>query len=92
MEETGVTKSKMVKSEFVEVIAFRHGHKVAFDTSDLFFICMLKPLSNKVIIDNLEIKAAKVIIIVRILQSDHIYYIKTRIARFSSQIKYVLHL
>ncbi|KAF3539750.1 hypothetical protein F2Q69_00020588, partial [Brassica cretica] len=59
MEETGVTKSKMVKTEFVEVIAFRHGHKVAFETSDLFFICMLKPLSNKVIIDNLEIKAAK---------------------------------
>ncbi|ESQ39874.1 hypothetical protein EUTSA_v10000934mg [Eutrema salsugineum] len=52
-EETGVD------SEFLEVIAFRHAHNVAFEKSDLFFICMLKPLSDKIIIDNLEIKAAK---------------------------------
>ncbi|KAL1213984.1 Nudix hydrolase 8 [Cardamine amara subsp. amara] len=52
-EETGVD------TEFSEVIAFRHAHNVAFEKSDLFFICMLKPLSNKIIIDELEIKAAK---------------------------------
>ncbi|KAL0737318.1 hypothetical protein Bca4012_013528 [Brassica carinata] len=52
-EETGVD------TDFLEVIAFRHAHNVAFEKSDLFFICMLKPLSYKIIIDNLEIKAAK---------------------------------
>ncbi|XP_010484743.1 PREDICTED: nudix hydrolase 8-like [Camelina sativa] len=52
-EETGVD------TEFLEVIAFRHAHNVAFEKSDLFFICMLRPLSDKIIIDSLEIKAAK---------------------------------
>ncbi|XP_010494956.1 PREDICTED: nudix hydrolase 8 [Camelina sativa] len=52
-EETGVD------TEFSEVIAFRHAHNVAFEKSDLFFICMLRPLSDKIIIDSLEIKAAK---------------------------------
>ncbi|KAG7536091.1 NUDIX hydrolase domain [Arabidopsis suecica] len=52
-EETGVD------TEFSEVIAFRHAHNVAFEKSDLFFICMLRPLSDKIIIDGLEIKAAK---------------------------------
>lgn len=66
-----------VDTDFLEVIAFRHAHNVAFEKSDLFFICMLKPLSDKISIDNLEIKAAKVISTIGILQSDHTYYIKT---------------
>lgn len=52
-EETGID------TEFVEVIAFRHAHNVAFEKSDLFFICMLRPLSTQIIIDDLEIQAAK---------------------------------
>lgn len=52
-EETGVD------TEFVEVIAFRHAHNVAFQKSDLFFICMLKPLSTEIKVDDLEIKGAK---------------------------------
>ncbi|KAL6183463.1 PREDICTED: nudix hydrolase 8 [Fragaria vesca subsp. vesca] len=52
-EETGID------TEFVEVIAFRHAHNVAFEKSDLFFICMLKPLSSQIIVDDLEIEAAK---------------------------------
>ncbi|KAL5551396.1 hypothetical protein UlMin_001572 [Ulmus minor] len=52
-EETGID------TEFVEVIAFRHVHNVAFEKSDLFFICMLKPLSTQVFVDDLEIQAAK---------------------------------
>lgn len=52
-EETGID------TEFVEVIAFRHAHNVAFEKSDLFFICMLRPLSSKIIIDDLEVAAAK---------------------------------
>ncbi|KAG4390845.1 hypothetical protein AAZX31_05G061000 [Glycine max] len=52
-EETGID------TDFIEVIAFRHAHNVAFEKSDLFFICMLRPLSSKVIVDDLEIAAAK---------------------------------
>jgi len=52
-EETGV------ETEFVEVIAFRHAHNLAFDKSDLFFVCMLKSKSTKIIVDDLEIQAAK---------------------------------
>ncbi|CAJ1928637.1 unnamed protein product [Sphenostylis stenocarpa] len=52
-EETGIC------TEFMEVIAFRHAHKVAFEKSDLFFICMLRPLSAEIIVDDPEIEAAK---------------------------------
>lgn len=52
-EETGID------TEFVEVIAFRHVHNVAFEKSDLFFICMLRPLSTQIKVDELEIQAAK---------------------------------
>lgn len=52
-EETGID------TEFIEVVAFRHAHNLAFDKSDLFFVCMLKPLSNQIIVDDLEIQAAK---------------------------------
>ncbi|KAG9151159.1 hypothetical protein Leryth_002730 [Lithospermum erythrorhizon] len=52
-EETGVD------TEFMEVVAFRHAHNVAFEKSDLFFACMLRPLSTKIVVDDHEIKAAK---------------------------------
>jgi len=39
---------------------FRHAHNLDFDKSDLFFVCMLKPLSAQIKVDNLEIQAAKV--------------------------------
>lgn len=52
-EETGID------TEFIEVIAFRHAHNVAFDKSDLFFVCMLRPLSTQITVDNHEIQAAK---------------------------------
>ncbi|KAK9274441.1 hypothetical protein L1049_021688 [Liquidambar formosana] len=48
-----------IDTEFVEVIAFRHAHNVAFEKSDLFFICMLRPLSTQILVDDLEIQAAK---------------------------------
>ncbi|XP_043718377.1 nudix hydrolase 8-like [Telopea speciosissima] len=52
-EETGID------TQFEEVIAFRHAHNVAFRKSDLFFICMLRPLSTEIKVDDLEIQAAK---------------------------------
>ncbi|KAG2676338.1 hypothetical protein I3843_12G048500 [Carya illinoinensis] len=61
-EETGID------TEFVEVIAFRHAHNVAFEKSDLFFICMLRPLSTQIVIDDLEIQAAKWLPLVEFVQ------------------------
>ncbi|ERN00212.1 hypothetical protein AMTR_s00111p00104850 [Amborella trichopoda] len=52
-EETGID------TEFVEVMAIRHAHRVAFEKSDLFFVCLLRPLSTQIIVDELEIQAAK---------------------------------
>lgn len=52
-EETGID------TEFVEVVAFRHAHNVAFQKSDLFFVCMLRPLSEQIIVDDHEIQAAQ---------------------------------
>ncbi|KMZ60311.1 Nudix hydrolase [Zostera marina] len=52
-EETGI------ETEFLQVVAFRHAHFVSFEKSDLFFICMLKPLSSQITIDGKEIEDAK---------------------------------
>ncbi|GMQ06277.1 hypothetical protein CsSME_00050924 [Camellia sinensis var. sinensis] len=52
-EETGVDTT------FLEIVAFRHAHLVAFEKSDLMFVCMLKPLSFDITIDEKEIEAAK---------------------------------
>lgn len=51
-EETGID------TEFIEVMAFRHAHNVAFEKSDLFFVCMLRPLSTQIAVDGYEIQAA----------------------------------
>ncbi|KAJ9568013.1 hypothetical protein OSB04_003979 [Centaurea solstitialis] len=53
-EETGID------TEFVEVLAFRQLHKVHFGKSDLFFVCMMRPLSFDIQIQELEIEAAQV--------------------------------
>ncbi|XP_022754935.1 nudix hydrolase 8-like [Durio zibethinus] len=52
-EETGV------HTVFLEMVAFRHAHRVAFEKSDLLFVCMLKPLSSEIVIDENEIQDAK---------------------------------
>ncbi|KAF8096262.1 hypothetical protein N665_0313s0031 [Sinapis alba] len=52
-EETGVD------TEFVQVLAFRQTHKAFFEKSDLFFVCMLKPLSLEINAQETEIEAAQ---------------------------------
>lgn len=52
-EETGID------TEFMEVVAFRHAKNVSFEKSDLFFVCMLRPLSTEIVVDDLEIQEAK---------------------------------
>ncbi|KAI3492895.1 hypothetical protein L1887_42390 [Cichorium endivia] len=52
-EETGID------TEFEQVLAFRQWHNVLFGKSDLFFVCMMRPLSFDIQIQELEIEAAK---------------------------------
>ncbi|XP_048446290.1 nudix hydrolase 10 isoform X2 [Pyrus x bretschneideri] len=52
-EETGID------AEFLEILAFRQAHKAFFEKSDLFFVCMLRPLTFDIQKQELEIEAAK---------------------------------
>ncbi|XP_042948446.1 nudix hydrolase 10-like isoform X1 [Carya illinoinensis] len=52
-EETGID------TEFQEILAFRQSHKMFFQKSDLFFICMMRPLSFDIEKQELEIAAAQ---------------------------------
>ncbi|MQL78766.1 hypothetical protein Taro_011182 [Colocasia esculenta] len=52
-EETGID------TMFLEVVAFRHAHLVTFEKSDLFFLCMLRPLTFDIKIDETEVQDAK---------------------------------
>ncbi|KAK6934607.1 Pre-nudix hydrolase domain [Dillenia turbinata] len=52
-EETGID------AEFGEVLAFRQVHKSFFGKSDLFFLCVLHPLSFDIVVQELEIEAAQ---------------------------------
>ncbi|CAH8277923.1 unnamed protein product [Arabidopsis lyrata] len=52
-EETGVD------TEFDQILAFRQTHKAFFGKSDLFFVCMLKPLSLEINAQESEIEAAQ---------------------------------
>lgn len=53
LEETGI------KTEFVSVLLFRHMHDYHFGAGDIYFACLLRPLSADVTIDTVEIAAAK---------------------------------
>ncbi|XP_022848266.1 nudix hydrolase 2-like isoform X1 [Olea europaea var. sylvestris] len=52
-EETGID------SIFLEILAFRQSHKSFFDKSDLFFVCMMQPLSFDIKPQESEIEAAQ---------------------------------
>ncbi|KAF5203290.1 Nudix hydrolase, partial [Thalictrum thalictroides] len=65
-EETGID------TEFEEVVAFRHALRVAFEKSDLLFICMLRPLSTQIKVDDLEIKDAKWMPLTEFRKQPHI--------------------
>jgi ADP-ribose pyrophosphatase YjhB (NUDIX family) len=42
LEETGI------ETEFVGLVGFRHAHNFQFGKSDLFFVCLMKPLTNNI--------------------------------------------
>lgn len=52
-EETGI------EAKFVEVLAFGQTHKSFFEKSDLIVVCLLKPLSFRIQVQELEIEAAQ---------------------------------
>lgn len=52
-EETGID------AEFLEVLAFRQSHMSFFEKSDLFFVCLMKPLSFDIQKQESEIEAAQ---------------------------------
>lgn len=53
MEETGI------ETEFVGVLSFRHMHNSLFGKSDLFFVCLMKPLTTKISKQDTEISACE---------------------------------
>ncbi|EPS65799.1 hypothetical protein M569_08976, partial [Genlisea aurea] len=52
-EETGID------AKFLELLAFRQSHRAYFDKSDLFFVCLLEPLSFDIHPQEAEIEAAQ---------------------------------
>ncbi|KAK3027271.1 hypothetical protein RJ639_041217 [Escallonia herrerae] len=58
---TGVWKfpTGVIDAKFVEILAFRQSHKSFFEKSDLFFMCMLQPLSFDIQKQESEIEAAE---------------------------------
>ncbi|XP_044954000.1 nudix hydrolase 2-like [Hordeum vulgare subsp. vulgare] len=52
-EETGVD------AKFVEVVSFRQSHKAYFEKLDLFFVCILRPLSVDITKQESEIEDAQ---------------------------------
>ncbi|PSS24756.1 Nudix hydrolase [Actinidia chinensis var. chinensis] len=52
-EETGID------TNFMEILAFRQSHQSFFEKSDLFFVCLLQPLSFDIQMQESEIEAAQ---------------------------------
>nr|KJB68536.1 hypothetical protein B456_010G248700 [Gossypium raimondii] len=54
-----VKEETAVDTKFIEILAFRQSHKAFFDKSDIFFLCLLEPLSSEVQKQETELEAAK---------------------------------
>ncbi|CAK7324498.1 unnamed protein product [Dovyalis caffra] len=54
-----VKEETRIDTEFLEILAFRQWHKSFFEKSDLFFLCMLRPVSFDIEKQELEIEAAQ---------------------------------
>eukprot|EP00127_Corallochytrium_limacisporum_P000054 Clim_evm33s2 gene=Clim_evmTU33s2 len=53
LEETGV------QTEFLSILCFRHMHTYAFDTSDIYFVALLRAKTKEIVRCEREIAAAK---------------------------------
>ncbi|XP_065854776.1 nudix hydrolase 2 isoform X2 [Euphorbia lathyris] len=54
-----VKEETNIDAKFVEVLAFRQSHKAFFEKSDLFFLCLLQPMSFDIQKQESEIEAAQ---------------------------------
>ncbi|KAI5674690.1 hypothetical protein M9H77_15054 [Catharanthus roseus] len=54
-----VKEETQIDTEFVELLAFRQTHKTLFGKSELYFLCVLRPLSFNIKKQDLEIEAAQ---------------------------------
>ena len=52
LEETGV------KTKFIEILGFRHSHKIQFGRSDMYVFCHLEAENTKIVVDE-EIEEAQ---------------------------------
>ncbi|KAG0569613.1 hypothetical protein M758_6G099000 [Ceratodon purpureus] len=65
-EETGID------TEFVQVVGFRQAHKVAFEKSDIFFLCVLRPLTSGITVQDTELTAAKWMPLAEFREQDYL--------------------
>ncbi|KAE8708945.1 Nudix hydrolase 2 [Hibiscus syriacus] len=54
-----VKEKTTINTKFIQVLAFGQSHKVLFEKSDIFFLCLLEPLSSEIQKQESEIEAAK---------------------------------
>ena len=66
LEETGV------KTEFVSISSFRHIHEYRYRNSDIYFVALLKPISNEITPQAEEIEECKWIPLQEYLNSSEI--------------------
>ncbi|WRX26090.1 NUDIX hydrolase domain - like 10 [Theobroma cacao] len=54
-----VKEETAIDTKFIEVLAFRQSHKSFFEKSDIFFMCLMEPLSFEIQKQESEIEAAQ---------------------------------
>jgi len=73
LEETGI------RTQFIAVNSVRHRHTGAFDHSDLYIVCRLKPLSNIIVLQTSEIEECLWMPIDVYLRSEDVHDFNRRI-------------
>ena len=74
-EETGV------EAKFESLACFRHWHGYRYGKSDIYFVCRLSPLSEKIVMDDYEIEECKWMPVAEYLESELVGLFNRRIVR-----------
>ena len=74
-EETGV------EAKFEALACFRHWHGYRYGKSDMYFVCRLSPLSEKIVMDDYEIEECKWMPVAEYLESELVGLFNRRIVR-----------
>lgn len=74
-EETGI------RTVFKSLICFRHRHHFRFGKSDIYFICLLTPLNNQIVMEKSEIAEALWMDIHEYLSHDRVHALNKEIIR-----------